>query len=451
MSKELSLGMEPVGRLLLKYSIPAIIGMMANAVYNLIDRLFIGNIPDVGAYAMTGVGIALPIMTVMMAFASCIAMGAATNMSLLLGRKKREDAETVVGNAVTLSVITGAMLTGFYYMFGDRILALFGASPESLGYAKTFMDMLVIGVVPWMLSATLNTIMRADGSPKRSAVIMIIGCAVNVPLDWLFIYPLGMGIGGAALATVISQTLTMVLNLEYFLRGKSNLKFGRVSLRLKRSVIKMILAIGITPFALQLAISVSQTVTNHSLKMYGGDLAIGAMTTIMTVVLLFFMPLMGLTQGMQPIVGYNYGGKNYERARKAYFIVTAWGFGILLAGTLLMQLFPEFVISLFNKDPDLTAITVNGMRKDTITLPLAAISVIGSSYMLCIGKARPAMVLSLLRQIIVLIPTLIFLPKLLGLDGVWYAQPVGDVLSSVATVAVLFMEFRSYRKTASDL
>ncbi len=443
---ENELGVEPIGKLLLKYSAPAIISMLVQAVYNLINRLFVGNIEGIGAMAITGIGVTVPATTIMLAFSILIAAGAATNMSIKLGEGNVDDARKLVGNAMSLAVILGGLLTVSYLLFGDQALKAFGAEGESFYYAKEYMNYLVIGIVPWFLSMAMGFCMRADGSPRRAAIIMVIGALLNIPLDVIFILWLGMGVKGAGLATSIAEIITMILTLEYYIRGKSNIKFTSEYLKPDLKTLKMIFYIGMTPFVINLAMSLSQIITNNELRIYGGELAIGAMTTISTIVLIFFMPLIGLTQGMQPIVGYNYGARKLDRAKRAFQLTTIAGTILFVIAIIFTLVLPEYIVVLFNRDPELLALTIDGIRKDTFTLPIVALSVVGSTYMLSIGKAHLAMFLSLLRQIVVLIPALIILPKFLGLDGVWFAQPVSDVVSMIIVSIVLIREFKTYKR-----
>ncbi|GHU87662.1 MATE family efflux transporter [Deferribacterales bacterium] len=439
------LATEPVGKLLLKYSMPAIIGMTVNALYISINRLFIANIPD-SALAISGIGVSVPVMTMLMAFSMLLAAGTATNMSLRLGEGKTEMAQRLVGNATSLSVIAGVALTLLYFIFGDFLLRLFGASTNSFAYAKKFMDMFSLGFAPWILSLTLTFTMRADGSPRRAGVIMIIGAVVNVVLDYLLIIKLEMGVAGAGLGVALTEFVTLALCLEYYLNGKSNLKFEYSFLKLDKKLVKMIVSIGMTPFVIQGAMSLSQITINNLLLKYGGDLAIGAMTTIMTILMLFFMPAIGITQGMQPIVGYNYGARHLARARRVFILAAIAGTALLTVGMVCTEVFSEQIVGLFNKDPELLRITIDGIRKNTFTIPLIAFSVTGSTYILSIGKARLAMLLSLLRQIVVLIPCLFILPLFLGLDGIWFSQPVGDIASVIVVALVIYYEFKSYKK-----
>ena len=442
---------ESVGKLLLKYSVPAIIGMMVNALYNVVDRMFIGNIPGVGPLAITGLGVTMPIMTIILAFGMLVGVGAATNISIKLGQGKREEAENIIGNAISLSVIISILITIIGMVFLNSILKAFGASDATLVYAKSYIIVILFGTVFNILGMMFNNIIRGDGNPKLSAIIMAVGCATNIVLDAIFIFGFKMGIQGAALATVISQGVTALWGLSYYLRGKSNLKFRKSSLKLNTKLLKEIFAIGSAPFAMQIASSMIQVLNNQALSTYGGDLSIGAMATISSIAMIFLMPTFGLVQGMQPIVGFNYGAKNYDRAKKTFVITTLVSTAFFVIGALAIQFAPQVLVGMFNKDAQLMSITVNGLRKYTLALPLIGISIVGTNYIQSTGRAKMAMVLSLLRQVIVLIPMILILPKFLGLDGVWFAQPTADAVSSILTAIVIFREFRSYEKTEDKL
>ncbi len=445
------LGTESIGKLLLKYSVPAIIGMMVNALYNVVDRMFIGNIPGVGPLAITGLGVTMPIMTIILAFGMLIGVGSATNISIKLGQKRKEEAESIIGNAISLSVIIGILITVIGILFSNSILKAFGASDATLVYAKAYISIILFGSVFNILGMMFNNIIRGDGNPKLSAIIMTVGCATNIVLDALFIFGFNMGIQGAAFATVISQAVTALWGISYYLRGKYNLKFRKSSLKLNKNIIKAICAIGSAPFAMQIAASMIQVLNNQALSTYGGDLSIGAMATISSIAMIFLMPSFGLVQGMQPIVGFNYGAKNYDRAKKTFIISVLASTSFFVVGALVIQIAPQVLVGMFNKDAELMNITINGLRKYTLALPMIGISIVGTNYIQSTGRAKMAMVLSLLRQVIILIPMILILPKFLGLDGVWFAQPTADAISSILTAIVIFKEFRSYEKTEDKL
>ena len=445
MKNENILGTDSIPKLLLKYSVPAIIGMMVNALYNVVDRIFIGNIPNVGPLAITGVGICLPIMTIILAFSMLIGIGATTNISIKLGQKRIEDARTIIGNGISLSIIIGFIISILGILFGDIILKLFGASEATLQYAKDYIYIILGGSIFNMLGYTLNNTIRGDGNPKLAAMIMVAGCMTNIALDALLIFVFKLGIQGAAIATVISQIVTAIWGLTYYIKGKSNLKFEKSSLKLDKSLVKMIFAIGSAPCAMQLATSLVQVISNNALKTYGGDLAIGAMATISSISMIFLMPIFGLNQGAQPIIGFNFGAKQYDRANKTFKLSALLAIIIMTTGWLLVQTIPEVLVGLFNKDPKLMEISINGARIYLLMLPIIGISITGSNYIQSIGKAKIAMVLSLLRQVILLIPMILILPKIFGLNGVWYAQPVADFLATVITAIILYRELKSYK------
>lgn len=440
-----NLGTEPVGKLLLKYSVPAIIGMMVNALYNVVDRIFIGNIPNVGPMAITGLGVTMPIMTIILAFGMLVGIGATTNISIKLGQAKRDEAEGIIGNSITLAVIIGLVLTVVGLVFSDQILTMFGASEGSLSYAKDYINIILLGCVFNILAMLFNNIIRGDGNPKLSAIIMGVGCATNIILDAVLIFGFNMGIKGAAIATITSQAITAIWGLLYYLKGKSNLEFKTSTLKLNKNSVSSIFAIGAAPFAMQIATSLVQIISNNSLKVYGGDLSIGAMATVSSIMMIFLMPVFGLVQGMQPIVGFNYGAKNYDRSKKVLKLSVISATIIFVVGFLLIQIIPNVLVGMFNKDVQLMDITVKGLKKYSLGLPLIALSIVGTNYIQSIGKAKVAMVLSLLRQVILLIPMIIILPKFLGIDGVWFAQPVSDIIAAIITSVILFKDIRSYK------
>lgn len=446
MQNEQILGTQSIPKLLLKYSVPAIIGMMVNALYNVVDRIFIGNIPGAGPLAITGVGICLPIMTIILAFSMLVGIGATTNISIKLGQGKRDEAEKIIGNSITLAIVIGFIITILGILFCEPILRVFGASDSTLPYAKDFIYIILGGTIFSMLGYTLNTTIRGDGNPKLSAIIMIVGCLTNIILDAVLIFVFHLGIKGAAIATVIAQLVTAVWGLSYYIKGKSNLKFKKSSLRLDKNLVKPVFAIGSAPFAMQLATSLVQVISNNALKTYGGDLAIGAMATVSSIALMISMPIFGLNQGAQPIIGFNFGAAKYDRANKAFKLSAIVAVIIMTTGWLLIQTVPQLIVGMFNKDPKLMEMSVTGARIYLLMLPIIGISITGSNYIQSIGKAKTAIILSLLRQVIILIPMILILPKFLGLDGVWYAQPVSDFLATVITIIILYREFKSQQK-----
>lgn len=446
MSNQKHLGDAPIGKLLLQYSIPAIIGMVVNALYNIVDRMFIGNIPDIGSLAITGVGITMPIMTIVLAFGMLIGIGTTANISLNLGKGNITTAEKLLGNAFTLSIIVGLAIAITGTIFANPILNLFGASENTLFYAKEYIGIILLGCTFNILSFALNSTVRADGNPKMSSITMVIGCGANIILDYLFIFVLNLGVKGAALATIISQAITFFIILYYYTAGNSNLKLKIENFKLKKHLVTMTFAIGIAPFATQIANSLVQVIANNALKTYGSDLAIGAMTVISSLNIIFMMPIFGINQGCQPIIGFNYGAKKYERAKEAFKYATIAACVICIIGFISIQCFPTQIISLFNNDPELTTLAIKGIRIYLLMMPVVGINIVATSYYQSIGKAKISMFVSLLRQVILLIPFTIILPKFIGLDGVWAAGACADSLSVIITLILLKKEFKQLNK-----
>lgn len=446
MSNQKHLGDAPIGKLLLQYSIPAIIGMVVNALYNIVDRMFIGNIPDIGSLAITGVGITMPIMTIVLAFGMLIGIGTTANISLNLGKGNRTTAEKLLGNAFTLSIIVGLAIAITGTIFANPILNLFGASENTLFYAKEYIGIILLGCTFNILSFALNSTVRADGNPKMSSITMVIGCGANIILDYLFIFVLNLGVKGAALATIISQAITFFIILYYYTSGNSNLKLKIENFKLKKHLVTMTFAIGIAPFATQIANSLVQVIANNALKTYGSDLAIGAMTVISSLNIIFMMPIFGINQGCQPIIGFNYGAKKYERAKEAFKYATIAACVICIIGFISIQCFPTQIINLFNNDPELTTLAIKGIRIYLLMMPVVGINIVATSYYQSIGKAKISMFVSLLRQVILLIPFTIILPKFIGLDGVWAAGACADSLSVIITLILLKKEFKQLDK-----
>lgn len=446
MSNQKHLGDAPIGKLLLQYSIPAIIGMVVNALYNIVDRMFIGNIPDIGSLAITGVGITMPIMTIVLAFGMLIGIGTTANISLNLGKGNRTTAEKLLGNAFTLSIIVGLAIAITGTIFANPILNLFGASENTLFYAKEYIGIILLGCTFNILSFALNSTVRADGNPKMSSITMVIGCGANIILDYLFIFVLNLGVKGAALATIISQAITFFIILYYYTAGNSNLKLKIENFKLKKHLVTMTFAIGIAPFATQIANSLVQVIANNALKTYGSDLAIGAMTVISSLNIIFMMPIFGINQGCQPIIGFNYGAKKYERAKEAFKYATIAACVICIIGFISIQCFPTQIISLFNNYHELTTLAIKGIRIYLLMMPVVGINIVATSYYQSIGKAKISMFVSLLRQVILLIPFTIILPKFIGLDGVWAAGACADSLSVIITLILLKKEFKQLDK-----
>jgi putative MATE family efflux protein len=431
-----------IGKLLLKYSVPTVLSLLVNSLYIVVDRMFIGNIPGVGALALTGIGLTMPITTVILALSALISIGASSNISIKLGEGKRVEAENAAGNAITLSFALGITITILYLICQNQILYSLGISGQILSYTKDFITIIMIGTVFNMLGFCMPFIVRTDGNPIFSAVITITGCILNIVLDWVFIYVFHMGIRGAAMATVFAQFVTVILGLYYFIKLKRTLVLSKMNFKLYPLTIKAILIIGLVPFSNQLSISIAQIVSNYSLNLYGGELAIGAMTVLNSITALFLMPVYGIAQGFQPIIGYNYAKKSYYRAIKTLVLATLFGAVILTSGTLIMEVFPKFTVNLFTQNSELLNIAVNGLKKYAILLPLASISTFGVGFMALTGKPTTAILISISRQSIILALAIFLLPRAIGQDGLWLAQPITDLLSSIITIILFIKGYR---------
>lgn len=442
MNNQQALKEEKISKLLLKYSVPAILAMMVTSLYNTVDRAFIGSIKDVGALALSGLGVTMPLFTILGAFCVAIAIGGSTNISIKLGEGNKEDAEKILGNTFALEFVVAIVIILIGVFFLDDILYLFGASKDTITYARDYMSVIFAGSWFNLPGFSLNSAIRADGNPKLASKMMIVTCLLNLILDPIFIFVFDMGIKGAALGTVICQLTICLWSLYYFTIGKSNLKLKLKNIRLEKRLIKTIVIIALTPFFMELAAGFIHLVTNRVLQVYGGDLAIGAMTAVTSISLMFLMPVFGLSQGMQTIIAYNYGAKQIDRAKKTLLMAIVAATGLLTVGCILIQMFPEFFVSIFTKDKDLMNLAVNGININLITLPIIGISILGAVYFQCIGRAKLSMILSILRQVIILIPVILVVPKIFGLNGVWFSQPIADIGAMIIISFFLVREFK---------
>lgn len=439
---------EKISTLLLKYSIPAILAMMVTSMYNTVDRAFIGSIKDVGALAISGLGVTMPLFTILGAFCVGIAIGGSTNISIKLGEGNKDDAEKILGNTVALeiSVAIVIMLVGMFFL--EDILYVFGASSETINYAKDYMSVIFFGSWFNLPGFALNSAIRAEGNPKLAASMMIISCVLNLVLDPIFIFVFDMGIKGAAIGTIMCQLLVCIWSVYYFTLGKSNLKLKAKNIKIKKKFFKAIILIALTPFFMELASGSIHLVTNRVLKTYGGDLAIGAMTTITSIYLIFLMPVFGISQGMQTIIAYNYGAQEHNRAKSTLLMSMIAGSIILGIGFILIQTIPHNLVAIFTNNSELSRIAVNGIKIYTVMLPSIGISILGAVYFQSIGSAKVSVVLSLLRQVIILIPVITILPRFYGLNGVWSSQPISDLLAMTIVFIFLINEFKKekYKK-----
>jgi putative MATE family efflux protein len=435
------LGEEKVLNLLVKFSVPAIIGMLVNALYAVVDRVFVGN--GVGSLGMAGAAIGLPITFIIMAFAMLIGIGANTLVSIRLGEQRKEEAEKIMGNALILLIIIPILLTIIGLYFLEPLLRLLGASGEVMPYARTFNSIILLGAVLQSIGFGMNNFIRSEGNPKIAMLTMLIGAILNTILNPLFIFVFHMGIAGSATATIISQGVSAAWVLYYFIWGKSMLKLRVQNFRLKLDIVGKIVTLGAAPFLMQLAASVLNAIMNNSLITYGGDVAVSAMSAVMSITMLFLMPTFGINQGVQPIIGYNYGAKKYDRVKEALKLAIIGATALVTIGFAVTHLFSQQLMAMFNSaDAELITIGSHAMKVFLICMPIIGFQIVSSNYFQAVGKPLQASLLSLSRQVIILIPAMLILPTYFGLDGVLYAGPLSDLFSSVITGLFLFFELR---------
>lgn len=442
------LGQEKISTLLLRFSVPAIVGMLVQALYNVVDRIFVGN--GVGALGIAGLTLVFPVMLVQMAFSMLIGLGATSLISIRLGEGRKEEAEQIMSNAFVMLVINAALLSFLGLMFLDPLIRILGASEAVLPYSRDYLSIILWGSVFQSVGFGMNHMIRAQGSPKVAMATMLIGAITNTVLDPVFIFGFGWGIKGAALATVISQIVSCTWVLSYFLRGKSHLRLdlGKAR-RIEFQVVLQIMSIGFAPFAMQLAASVLNLILNQSLAHYGGDLAISAMGVVSSINTIFLMPIFGINQGVQPIIGFNYGAKKYERVKEALRLAILGATTLVTLGFISTRLFPTQFISLFSRnDPELMAFGLKAMKIVMIMFPVVGFQIVGANYFQAVGKPKKAAVLSLSRQVLLLIPALLILPRFFGLNGVFYALPVSDAGSTILTGILLWRELSHLGKDA---
>jgi len=449
MDRSKELGNAKIPSLLLKFSIPAIIGMLVNALYNIVDRIFIGQ--GVGPLGIAGATIAFPLMLVQMAFAMLIGLGATSLISISLGEKKPEKAESVLGNAFGLMILISLLLSALGLILLDPLLRLFGASETVLPFARSYTSIILAGTIFQSIGMGMNNFIRGEGDPKTAMKTMLIGAILNTILDPIFIFVLKMGVEGAAIATVLSQAVSSIWVLGYYFTGKSHLKIRLRNLLPRKEILMPILAIGSAPFTMQIAASFVNAIVNNQLNLYGGDLAISAMGILFSVSMLFFMPIFGINQGAQPIIGYNYGARSFDRVRHATLIAIGAATAFVLTGFLAIQLAPRAFISLFaGSSPELIDLGVHAIRRYFLMMPVIGFQIVSAGYFQAVGKPKHAMVLSLSRQVIILIPLLLILPGIWGLEGVWFAPPIADFLAALLTAFFFWKELGSLKGKGNE-
>ena len=445
----LELGTKPVGRLLMQYAMPAIVAMVASSLYNMVDSIFIGQ--GVGPMAISGLAITFPFMNLSGAIGACIGVGASTYLSVKLGQKDYSTAQHILGNSVVLKIITGIIFGALCLLFLEPILRFFGATDNTLPYAREYMEIILLGNVFTHLYFGMNALLRAASKPKQAMYATIFTVVLNTALDPLFIYTFHMGIRGAALATILSQMTALSWQLWQFSKPKELLHFKRGIYGLKWSIIKNILAIGVSPLAMNACSCIVVIFINTALVRHGGDMAVGAYGIANRLGFLFFMIVMGINQGMQPIAGYNYGAQQLDRMLRVLKLSMTAATVVMVVGWLVGELIPWQCARLFTSDPELLENSVRGIRINMIAFPLIGSQAVITNFFQSIGKAKISIFLSLSRQMIFLLPLLIALPPLMGIDGVWTAMPASDAIAFVVTWIVMIRYMRKFNQQHKDL
>ena len=436
------LGTEKIGKLLKQYALPAIIAQTAASLYNMVDSIFIG--PGVGPLAISGLAVTFPLMNLSTAFGTLVGAGAATMLSVLLGQRNYKAANKVLGNVVSLNIIIGLVFMALALIFIDPILYFFGASANTLPYAKEYMRIILYGNIITHLYFGLNAAMRSSGHPRKAMALTIFTVVFNTILDPIFIFVFDMGIAGAAWATVLSQTVAMIVVMRHFSNRNSAFHFEKGIFKLDLRVAKDSLAIGMGPFLMNAAACLVTLFINQQLRDYSGDLGIGAFGICNRFIFMFIMICMGLNQGMQPIAGYNYGARQYSRVREVFWMTAKLAMVVTTICFAIGMFIPRLAAGIFTHDETLLAMSVDGLRILTLGFPIVGFQMIGTNFFQSLGMVKKSVILSLSRQILFLLPLLYVLPIWHGANGVWMSFPISDVLSALLTAILLRRLFRKF-------
>ncbi len=429
------LGTEKVGTLLRRYAIPAVIAMTASSLYNMVDAIFIGQ--GVGALAISGLAVTFPFMNLGAAFGTLVGVGGATLTSVLLGQKNYGMAKKVLGNVVVMSIIVSILFSVFSLIFIDPILYFFGASENTIKYARDYMTIILSGSIFSSIYFALNALLRSSGHPKKAMMATIFTVILNATLDPIFIFSFGWGIRGAAIATIISQVVSLIWIISIFSKKDALLHFEKGIFKLDKRIVKDSLSIGLAPFSMNFVSCFIVILINLQFRKYGGDLAIGAYGIVNRVSFVIVMVVMGLNQGMQPIAGYNYGAKQYDRVLKVLKLTMMYATVVTTIGFLMSLLIPDIVVSAFTRDKELISLASRGLRIALMVFPIVGFQMVVSNFFQSLGLAKRAIFLSLSRQLLFLLPGLVILPPLMGVSGVWYSFPISDIIATVVSATML--------------
>lgn len=440
---ENNLATDAVGKLLWAYTLPAIVGTVVMSLYNIVDRIFIGQ--GVGPLAISGLALTFPFMNILLAFGMLIGAGSASRISITLGENNKEKAEKILGNAVTLTFLISGFAVLLSLIFMNDLLRMFGGTENTIKYAHDYMIIIVPAGVLTALYFGLNNIMRASGHPRKAMFNILLGAVINLILDPIFIFVFDWGIQGAAIATVISYLVGTLHGLSHFMLKSTSLRFHLKNFKLQQDIIWSIISIGLSPFSMQIASSFVIVLINSTLLKYGGDLAIGAYGIINSINMLVVMFIVGLNQGSQPIVGYNYGARNYQRMFKTLKYTAIAATALSIVGFIIGTFFPHYIVSLFTRDETLLEIAATAQRISVMLFPIVGFQIVVSNFFQSIGKAKMSIALSLTRQFVFLIPAILILPPVFGLNGAWAAMPVSDGLASIVSAITFIWFYKKFR------
>ncbi len=442
----LELGTEKIGTLLRKYAVPGIIAQTAASLYNMVDSIYIGHIPDVGPYAISGLAVTFPLMNISIALGTLVGVGAMTLISILLGQKNYQAANKVLSNTLTLNTIIGILYTIVAMLFLDPILYFFGASEKTIPYARDYMTIIILGNTFAHLMHGFNGIIRCSGHPKTAMGLTLFTVIFNAILDPILIFGFGMGISGAALATVICQLLALAYTFKFLSDKKHFLHFSKPLFRLDGRIARQSLAIGVGPFLMNCAASLVALFVNQQLRKYGGDLAIGAYGIVNRITMLFAMICMGFNQGLQPIAGYNYGARQYHRVKEIFVLTAKWEVLVTTLCCLISVLIPQYAVRLFTNDPELIAMSAKGLRVMNCGFALVGFGMVSSNLFQCLGMVKISIFLSLSRQLIFLLPLIYTLPIWFKETGVWMSFPISDILNIIVSAFFIVRLFRKFNR-----
>ncbi|MEF9951865.1 MAG: MATE family efflux transporter [Clostridium sp.] len=444
------LGEGSIPSLLLKLSIPAIAAQIINALYSIVDRMFIGHIEGVGAAALTGVGITFPIIILISAFSSLVGMGGAPRAAIKMGKGKNKDAEKILGTSCAALIIISTILTITFLVFGEDILYMFGASNVTINYALEYLNIYVLGTIFVQLSMGLNPYINTQGFSKTCMITVVIGAVTNIILDPILIFGMGLGVKGAALATIISQAISCIWVIGFLTGKKTIIKLKKKHLKIRKKIIIPILALGISPFIMQATESIISITFNTTLQKYSGDIAVGSMTIISSLMQVMMMPLLGITQGAQPIISYNYGAGNITRVKETFKLLIKLTLGLSFTTWVIVMLFPEAFVALFTSDKVLLDASVKNIRIFMLAFFVLGAQLACQQTFLALSKAKISLFLALLRKVILLVPLALLLPIEFGAIGVFMAEPIADVIAVTGTV-IAFIIFYKGKLTKKEM